>query len=229
MIPKNLFPMRINRYLALEGVAARRHADDLIKAGRVFINGKKAVLGDKINEKDQVTVEKSGEKFTYFLYNKPKGTTTEEATQKVDGARNLFPVGRLDKESEGLILLTDDGRVVTRLLEPEKHEEKEYLVTLREKPRPGLIAIFKKGMLVDKFQLLPAKAEFVDDYTVRVTLVEGKKHQLRRMFDALHYTTEKLIRVRIGTLKLGTLKSGASRRLQGTELDNFLSSISLSR
>ena len=222
------FPVRINRYLALNGTATRKEADELIKKGLVFVNGKRAVIGYAVKEGDKVEVKKPLEEKKYFAFYKPRGLSTDElviSSKKI----GLFPVGRLDKESEGLIILTNDGRITDRLLNPEHNHEKEYVVEVREKTRPGIIAIFEKGMLLDGIRLKKAKTDIKDEHTIRIVLSEGKKHQLRRMLSALRYTVSSLKRVRIEGIRLGNLKPGQTKKIEGGEKTAFLSSLNLPR
>ena len=128
------YPVRINKYLAQKKVCARREADELIIQGKVKINGKKAVLGAKVNENDKVTVEKINKKLVYIAFNKPKGMIThnpengEKSIKDIlDFNKEIFPLGRLDKDSSGLIILTNDGRVTDKLLNPKYNHDKEYI------------------------------------------------------------------------------------------------------
>ena len=174
--------------------------------------------------KTQGEVKNKTKKKTCLVYNKPRGL----ATQAPDSApsvisewqkKGLFPVGRLDKESEGLLLLTDDGRITTAILGADSKLEKEYTVKVREKLRPGIIAIFAKGMDTETFgKLMPAKAKILSDHTISISIKEGKRHQIRIMLSELNYTVTSLKRVRIGKISLGSLKSGATRPLNDSEI-----------
>jgi len=238
MTEEIIFPIRINRYLALRGLVTRRAADDLIARGLVLINGQRAELGDRVASaetrvevlKDKKTASK---KFTYVAYCKPRGVIThspqgeESSIGDISGFAGLFPLGRLDKASEGLILLTDDGRVTERLLHPRYAHEKEYLVTVREKILPSVKMIFEAGIENDDERLTAKRVQILGPHTLSIVLTEGKKHQIRRMLDAVHLTVEKLVRTRIMGVHLGALKSGQSRLLKGSARASFLKSIGL--
>lgn len=232
------FPLRINRYLALKGIATRRGVDELIMAGSVFINGEKAKLGDRVlSASDRVEVIKNKKQvkksYSYVAYYKPRGVIThspqtdEKSIQDVSGFAGLFPLGRLDKASEGLIILTDDGRVTERLLHPRFAHEKEYVVTVREKIHSQAKAILEQGVESEGETLVAKKVEASGPHTLKIVLTEGKKHQIRRMLDTLHLTVEKLVRIRVMGVHLGALKAGQSRTLKGTARASFLKSLDL--
>jgi len=207
------FPIRINKYLREQRYAARREADRLIEQGLVTVNGQKATVGMMIKEGDRVVVEDRQKRaYRYLAYYKPRGLATQgppgSATSVVTiwAKQGLFPVGRLDRESEGLLLLTNDGRVTTHVLGAESGFEKEYLVSVKEPLKSGLPAIFKKGMVTEALgQLLPAEAKIISDHTVTIILHEGKRHQIRVMLSDLGYTVTQLKRVRVGHIRLGNL------------------------
>lgn len=231
------FPMRINRYLALRGFATRRAADDLVKAGRVLLNGKPARLGDQVTATDRVELLNGGEgterKYEYIVYYKPRGVIThspqkgERSIADTRGDSTLFPMGRLDKESEGLIILTNDGRVTERLLHPRFAHEKEYIVTVREKTNLPVKRILEAGVMSEGEKLTAKKVRFVDPQTLSIILTEGKKHEIRRMLASVNLTVEKLVRVRVMSVSLGGLTPGASRRLIGRARIAFLTDLGL--
>jgi len=229
------YPVRINRYLALTGVSTRRAADDLIRAGKVRINGRMAVLTDRVNEGDDVTVSGPRKRnYRYFAFHKPRGVLTNperghaaKAISDVAGIPGVFPVGRLDRMSEGLIILTDDGRVTERLLSPRYDHEKEYVVTIRERIRPDMIHDLEKGPVLEDGPTKPCTVRKISDTTLSITLTEGRKHQVRRMLDAVGGTVTSLRRVRIMGIPLGALSVGRHRKLAGDELTRFLSGIGL--
>lgn len=229
------YPVRINRYLALTGVSTRRGAEDLIRSGKVSINGRTAVLPDRVNEGDTVNVSGVEKRnYRYFAYHKPRGIIThspqnrgEKSIADVAGIPGVFPVGRLDKMSEGLIILTDDGRVTDRLLSPRHEHEKEYIVTIREQIRPDMIHVLEKGPVLEDGPTKPCTVKKLSDTTLSITLTEGRKHQVRRMLSAVSGTVTALKRVRIMDIRLGTLPSGKHRKLAGEELNHFLSGIGL--
>jgi 23S rRNA pseudouridine2604 synthase len=229
------YPMRINKYLALEKHSTRRGADELIKKGQVFINGEPAKLGDKVEETDHVEVRYRGKPkpYVYIAYNKPKGVVTHSAQNgereiKYEVAlKDVFPIGRLDKESHGLIILTNDGRVTDRLLGPRYEHEKEYLVKTKEKLRTSFKANMEKGVKIEREQTAPCKVKVLNDKTFKVILTEGKKHQIRRMCVALFQEVEDLKRTRIMNIELGNLPEGSYREIEGDELQTFLESLDL--
>lgn len=214
------YPIRINKYIRDKGLASRREAEKLVEDGLVLINGKRAENGALVNEKDKVVVKDAKKQYQYLAYYKPAGLATQDFAGRqsvIDEWRDrgLYPVGRLDKESEGLLILTNDGRFAREILSEDSKYEKEYIVTVKEPLRAGIVPIFKSGMQTEGLgKLLPAKAEIVNRTMLRVILNEGKKHQIRVMLNDLHYTIVSLKRVRIGNIKIGTLKSGQTRPLE---------------
>jgi 23S rRNA pseudouridine2604 synthase len=232
---KETFPMRINKYLALHKHSTRRGADELIKDRKVFINGRLAVLGDKINKDDKVEVRFRGKQvpYIYIAYNKPVGVITHSAGEgETDikhevAIKDVFPIGRLDKDSHGLIILTNDGRITERLLGPKYFHEKEYLVKVKEKLRGNFKEKMEAGVKIDNEKTAKCKVAIINDRTFKVILTEGKKHQIRRMCVALFQEVEDLKRIRIMNIKLDKLASGAHRKIEGEELQKFLHSLDL--
>ena len=227
--------MRINKYLAHRGISTRNKADELIKQGLVKINGKKASLGDKVLENDKVSVEnKIYNNFVYFAYNKPKGVVTtnpqereKEILDNVKTKEKIFPVGRLDKNSYGLIILTNDGRITDRLLNPDKNHEKEYVVEVDRKYSPAFLENLKKGVNIGDYKTKPAIVKKINDKKFSITLTEGKNRQIRRMTEKLGYTVKDLCRVRIQNIKLGNLKQNQYQELNEEEKNTFLKSLGL--
>ncbi|HEY4511001.1 MAG TPA: pseudouridine synthase [Candidatus Paceibacterota bacterium] len=221
-------PIRINKYLRDKAVGSRRETDDLIAQGKVFVNGVKAAPGMLIKEGDKVSLKKGAQKeYVYRAYFKPKGLPTQGEKGGASVVtewkeHGLYPIGRLDKESEGLLILTNDGRATEKILGG--HFEKEYLVETRENLRAGISAIFAKGMETRALgRLRPAQAEITGKKTMLVTLHEGKHHQIRVMFAELGLTITALKRIRIGSVRLSHLKQGASRLLTEKERSSFFS------
>lgn len=223
------YPIRINAYLRDKGFASRREADELIAAGKVSVNGVRAKEGMRIGEGDAVVVRANAraKQYTYLAYYKPVGL----ATQAVKGQesvvvewqkKGLFPVGRLDKESEGLLILTNDRRITSHIVGEDAKVEKEYMVSVRESLRQGIPAIMKKGMDTRALgRLLPAHARLEGKHAIYITLREGKRHQIRVMLAELGYTVETLKRVRIGRVALGGLRPGQTRELNKKESEKF--------
>lgn len=236
------FPMRLNRYLAQRGIATRRDADELIGRGRVLVNGKKAVLGMKVTETDRIEVaerNRSAKKqLAYIAFNKPRGIITHSPQREEKDVLSLlppelrslglFPVGRLDKDSHGLILLTNDGRVTDRLLNPSAEHEKEYAVRTKLPLRASFKQHMEAGVDIEGYRTKPAQVRVTGEKTFTITITEGKKHQIRRMVVAMHNEVTDLRRTRIMNIRVGTLKAGEARRIEGKELATFLESIGLS-
>ena len=220
------FPMRINQYLAWQKHSTRRGGDELVQKKQVTINGRFAELGDKVNEKDVVEVLKSKKlkSYLYFAYNKPVGETTDTP---IFLNKEIFPLGRLDKDSHGLMLLTNDGRVTDRLLNPEYAHEKEYVVIVKEKLRLNFKQKMETGVDIEGYTTKRCRVEILNNFTFKITLTEGKKHQIRRMCVALHNEVKDLKRTTILNIELGNLLSGSHRAIGGEELSIFLKSLGL--
>lgn len=231
--------IRINKWLADHQYASRREADGLIEKGFIFINGKKAVLGSKVNEGDVVEVRgaTAAEK-VYYAYYKPEGLVTVNAQEGekeiLDTAQfpeKVYPVGRLDKESEGLIIFTNDGRVTTALLDPKEKEEKEYAVTVNKPITHQFLVRMQNGIdigVVGKtrhYKTKKAKVRRTSPKKFDIVLTEGKNRQIRRMCGALGYEVLKLKRFRIGEISLGNLKKGHFRKLRERELSSILNTL----
>lgn len=225
--------MRLNKYLAHQGTASRREADTLIEKGVVLINGKKAVLGQQVERADIVTLKGDTKEKKYLAYYKGRGIITHSpSTGEVDiatrlkddyGITDVNPVGRLDKDSEGLLILTNDGRITGPLLDPEASHEKEYEVTV-DKPVNGyFLKQLEHGVNIEGYLTKPSKAT-KHPHKLKFTLIltEGKKHQIRRMCAALGYQVQDLKRIRIANITLNELKPNQYRILKGEELETFL-------
>ncbi len=225
--------MRINKYIAQTGAASRRGADQLIAQGRVRINGRTAKLGDEVQPEDEVTLDgmslQQDVEYVYLAYHKPYGVMVTEdpsANNTIVDALQLeqrvFPIGRLDVKTSGLLLLTNDGSIVNKILKAENQIPKEYLVTV-DKPitREALDAL-EEGVDIGDWVTLPAVAEKVNKNTLSLTIVEGKNRQIRRMCEALGYTVTALQRVRIGRLRLDDIASGDYRYLSRKEIKTFI-------
>lgn len=228
------FPMRINKYLAHQKYCTRREADTLIAQGKVSINGRAAKLGDKVEEGDKVEVHFRRKRSRYIAYYKPRGILTHGAQREDEEEiadsfpiEGVFPIGRLDKDSFGLIILTDDGRLTDLLLNPEHDHEKEYVVVTKD-PLPGF---FKKrmeeGVDIGGYTTKPCRVTILGDRKFSIVLTEGKKHQIRRMCGAFGMSATELKRVRVMNIKLGNLNPGSFRTIKGAELDAFLASLGI--
>ena len=241
--PKDGYPMRINKYLAHEGIATRRAADELVAKKKVLLNGRVAVLGDKVQEGDRVELVGSTapKEFVYYAYNKPVGVIThspqlgeKDIKQSVALSRarssemsDVFPIGRLDKDSSGLIILTNDGRVTDRLLNPDYDHDKEYRVRTLDPLRESFKKAMEGGVNIEGYLTAPCKVRKTGPKSFNITLTEGKKHQIRRMVAALHNQVVELERVRILNIRLEDLKPNATRPIAGAELATFLAEIGM--
>ena len=229
------YPIRINRYLALRNYATRTGADDLIKKGYVTINGKKAVLGDKVEESDKVEVSKKATRnnLVYYAYNKAMGISTNPEPGVKDILKvtkfpvKVFPVGRLDKDSHGLILMTNDGRVTDRLLSPKYVHEKEYVVKVEPAFSDKFIELMASGVKFDGFISKKCKVIRKNKDTFNIILTEGKKRQIRRMCEALHHKVIDLRRIRIMNIEIGKIPFGEFEEIKGKQLDELLKLLAL--
>lgn len=233
------FPLRLNKYLASKKIASRREADALIQNKQVKINGKIAVLGQIVNVSDKVDILGKTKRNVYLAYYKGRGIITHSpAPEEVDIAtrlekdyklRDISPVGRLDKDSEGLIILTNDGRITKPMLAPEIGHEKEYEVTV-DKPLTGMfLKLMGLGVNIEGYKTKPTvvKSNPSNNKVFNITLREGKKHQIRRMCAALGYQVQSLKRIRIMNIELGGLKPNQYRKISNTELKIFLEKLDL--
>jgi len=215
-----LYPMRINKYIAFKKISTRRGADLLVKDKKVFINKKLAVLGSQVNETDIVEVKGAKPtEYKYFAYNKPVGTETSSPR------KDLFPLGRLDKASHGLMILTNDGRITDQLLNPKYFHEKEYVVRTLNKLRSNFKQKMEAGVNIEGYITKPCKIKILSANTFKVILTEGKKHQIRRMCSNLFQEVADLKRERIMNIKLGNLKPNTSKEIKGEELITFLDQV----
>jgi 23S rRNA pseudouridine2604 synthase len=233
------YPVRINKYLAEQKIASRREADALIANKQVLINGVPATLGQQVTAKDTVTVSGKTKDYVYLAYYKGRGIITHSpGSEETDivmrlkqdyNLRNITPVGRLDKDSEGLIILTNDGRITGPLLDPESGHEKTYEVTV-DKPVTGMfLKLMSLGVNIEGYRTKPATvtAEKESQKRFQIILTEGKKHQIRRMCAALGYQVKSLKRLRIMNIELGTLKPNQYRKITGAELKRLLTDLGL--
>jgi 23S rRNA pseudouridine2604 synthase len=227
--------IRINKYLAEKGVCSRREADSFIKNGKVLINGKKARLGDKVSKDDKVEVIRASKDNVYLAFNKPRGIATHSSSKDEKDIQDIFryrakvyPVGRLDKESEGLIILTNDGRITGRLLDPEFFHEKEYVVLVDQEITPSFLHHMGEGVeLPDGYITRECQVWKSNPKEFTIVLTEGKNRQIRKMCDKLGKRILRLRRTRIMNIQLGDLKVGTSREISGQEKEEFLKNLGL--
>lgn len=217
--------VRVNKYLADSGIFSRREADKIISEKKIHINNKIAILGDKVKNGDSIFINQKLEKFKYFLYNKPRG---EETTFKIIDKIRYEPIGRLDKESEGLLIYSNDYSIVEQLLNPKNGFEREYYVTVRENTSPRVKEILERGIVTKEGKYSPAKKVTLDEDNkklITITLTEGKKHEIRRMLNALNLTIISLKRVRFLFLKLNKIKPGQMKELSESDTKKLLETI----
>ncbi|NOR89051.1 MAG: pseudouridine synthase [Anaerolineales bacterium] len=226
--------IRLQKVIAQAGVASRRKSDELIRDGRVTVNGIKATLGMRVTP-GKVEIRVDGEiiqlqsGFLYILLNKPRGVLSSLRSQggratvsdliQID--RRIFPVGRLDLESEGLILMTDDGELTNRLTHPRYRHEKEYRVLLNRKPDQAQVKSWRRGVVLeDGFRTRPAEVwvENTKEPWVHVILTEGHKRQIRETAKSLGLRVKRLVRIRFADLEIGNLKPGEWRELKREEV-----------
>ncbi len=239
--------VRLQKFLAESGVASRRKSEELISEGKVKVNGKVASIGDKINpKKDTVTV--SGKKivkrkeFTYILLHKPRGfitTMSDEMDRKCvaelikDVPVRVYPVGRLDRESEGMLLFTNDGEFANAMTHPTKHVPKTYRVTVRPGITEDQITQLTTGIIIDDRKTAPAQVRVVSKEEGRVVLeiilYEGRNRQIRKMCEAVGLEVARLKRTAIGSIKLGMLKQGAWRELSEDEVRKLMIAADMDR
>ena len=232
--------IRLQKYFTDCGVLSRRAAEEEIKAGKVKVNGFRAELGDKIDPQIDV-VEYKGkrilprkeEKFVYILLNKPAGIVTSAKDEKgrlcvtdlVKCGTRVYPVGRLDLNSQGLILMTNDGELTNKLTHPRHEIPKIYEVDVVGKVTTEQLNILNSSMTVDGYVLLPVKTEFLSKNekftTLRMTLFEGRNRQIRKMCEQVGLKVAKLTRVAIGSISLGDLASGKWRYLTNEEIKSL--------
>jgi 23S rRNA pseudouridine2604 synthase len=239
-VSKEVSMQRLNNYISASGLCSRRDADQWIIDGRVTVNGVLAVVGMKVSDDDVVLVDgvaiKSKEKHVTLLYYKPVGITcTSEADVKgniieaINYPIRVFPIGRLDKDSEGLILLTSDGSIVNKILRAENAHEKEYIVHLSSSIKPDFKKKMESGVQIynpvrsEMTSTLPCRVKIVNDTTFIIILNQGLNRQIRRMCSALGYHVVRLKRMRIMNFQLGNLKKGEWRQLSDQEVDQLMS------
>ncbi|MGO4734793.1 pseudouridine synthase [Paenibacillus sp. 2KB_22] len=220
--------MRINKFISETGYCSRREADKLVDRGLVTINGVKAELGSQAEEGDDVRINgkpiNEKRKHVYIALNKPIGitSTTEQHIQGnivdfVGHDERIFPIGRLDKDSEGLILMTNDGDIVNRILRAEGRHEKEYIVTVDRTVTPSFLRGMSTGVKILGEMTLPCTVTRMTDRVFRIILTEGKNRQIRRMCSAFGYEVRKLKRIRIMNIHLGEMATGSWRELTSAE------------
>ena len=220
---------RINKYLSEVGFCSRRKADDYISDGRVYINGKPALLGSKVNIEDEISVDGEiiqykDKKKVYIAFNKPVGIectgnhkVKDNIIDYINHKERLFTIGRIDKQSEGLILLTNDGDIVNNVLRSENRKEKEYIVTVNKKITTEFIDKMRKGVRIMGRITRKCFVKKIHENRFKIILTQGMNRQIRRMCEVLGYRVTKLKRVRIMDIHLDT-KVGEYRNLNNDEI-----------
>ncbi|MCB6611403.1 pseudouridine synthase [[Clostridium] symbiosum] len=225
--------IRLNKYLSESGVCSRREADRLIEAGKVTVDGKTAVTGMKVLPSQAVTVDGKTvggkDRPVLLAVNKPRGIVC--TTSDKDRAENIveflkypvriYPIGRLDKDSEGLLLMTNQGELVNRILRSRYGHEKEYLVTVDKPVTKDFIEKMSRGVEILDTCTKPCEAEKTGECSFRIILTQGLNRQIRRMCEALGFHVKTLKRIRIMNMKLGNLRTGESREITGDEWDEL--------
>jgi 23S rRNA pseudouridine2604 synthase len=230
-------PTRLNKFLVEAGVCSRREADRLIAAQKITVNGRPAVMGEKVEGTEDIVV--NGKKVTvsdkpkiYLAYNKPVGiicTSDPKAKDNIVDAigfpERIFHIGRLDVASSGLILLTNDGEIVNKILRASGKHEKEYIVTVDKRITPDFINKMRKGVQLEDGKTLPSRVEQIGFETFSIILVEGRNRQIRRMCDALGFSVKSLERIRIMNIHLGELNVGEWRHLTDAEEKELIATL----
>ena len=228
--------MRINKYLSSRGVCSRREADRLILEGHVKINGKKAELGSNVGDEDVVEVKgkpiDSGREDVYIAYHKPRGVEVTMA-KGVDNnlqkalrmKEHMFPIGRLDKAASGLLLVTNDGDIVNKILKPAGGHEKEYIVNVMRPVTKSFIEKMSSGVKIEKRKTRPAIVTRQNRNAFRIILTEGRNRQIRKMVETCGNMTTGIKRVRVMNIKLGRLRPGESRPLSKKEVRELKASL----
>ena len=238
VMPNNL--VRLQKFMADNGIASRRKCEEMIEQGHVKVNGETAHIGDKVNpKKDKVSVR--GRKISvqdnmrYIVLHKPRGyitTMQDEQGRKCvaelvrDVGVRIYPVGRLDRESEGMLLMTNDGAFSNAMTHPTRHVPKTYRVTIRPTITDEQIAVFQDGIEIDGRMTAPASIRVIDKsegrVVVEVILYEGRNRQIRRMFEELGIEVARLKRTAVGSIKLGMLPQGKWRELNEEEVRKLM-------
>lgn len=232
--------IRINKYLSEAGVCSRREADRYVTEGKVKIDGVVAQMGSKVSANSHVTFcdkpVKREEKLVLIAFNKPEGIVCTTDQNEPDNIINyinygmrIYPIGRLDKDSEGLILLTNDGNIVNKILRAENKHEKEYIVTVNKEITADFLKNMATGVPILDTVTNPCKVKQIDKYTFNIILTQGLNRQIRRMCEQLSYRVVNLRRIRIMNIQMGRLKIGDYRNVTEKEIEELNKSFQLNK
>lgn len=225
--------IRLNKYLSDAGVCSRREADRLIEAGKVTVDGQTAIMGQKVGGTERIEINhkpiKVEEEKVLLAFNKPKGIVCTTSKKDKDNivdylsyGKRIYPIGRLDKDSHGLILLTNKGELVDKILRGSNFHEKEYVVTVNKKLTPEFLRAMGSGVPILDTVTRPCEIEQIGPKTFRIILTQGLNRQIRRMCEYFEYRVVDLQRVRVMNIRLGRLKVGTYRRIAGAELEELM-------
>lgn len=225
--------IRLNKYLSDAGVCSRREADRLIEAGKVTVDGQTAIMGQKVGGTERIEINhkpiKVEEEKVLLAFNKPKGIVCTTSKKDKDNivdylsyGKRIYPIGRLDKDSHGLILLTNKGELVDKILRGSNFHEKEYVVTVNKKLTPEFLRAMGSGVPILETVTRPCEIEQIGPKTFRIILTQGLNRQIRRMCEYFEYRVVDLQRVRVMNIRLGRLKVGTYRRIAGAELEELM-------
>lgn len=225
--------IRLNKYLSDSSICSRRQADSLIESGRVLVNGERALMGMKVSGQEKIEVDhkliQKKEERILIAFHKPAGVVC--TTSKIDRdniidyinyGKRIYPIGRLDKASEGLILLTNQGELSDKILRGSNFHEKEYIVTLNRNITSDFLYQMSKGVPILDTVTRPCAIEQIDQRTFRIILTQGLNRQIRRMCEYFQYRVVKLVRVRVMNICLGRLKAGTYRNVTEAEYRELL-------
>ncbi len=230
---ENQESISLNKYISESGICSRREADKLIKAGKVTLNGVVAISGNRVTDGDEVLLDDKplypNDEKVYIAFNKPKGIvcTTEENVEDniirfINYPTRLFPIGRLDKDSEGLILLTNDGDIVNKMIDPANKNETEYLVTINKFISYDFIQQMNAGVTVHNDVTPDCFVEKLDGKIFKIIIPEGHNRHIRSMCQQFEYKVSRLKRIRIMNVRIGPLQTGKWRPLKQAEIDLIL-------
>ncbi len=225
--------IRINKYLSDAGVCSRREADRLVEQGKILVNGAPAVMGQKIKITDEILVNgqrvSREEERILIAFNKPVGIECTSDLKNPDNIiryigypKRIYPIGRLDKNSQGLILLTNDGSLVNRISKAANYHEKEYVVTVDKPITKDFLREMSRGVYILDQRTRPCQVEQISRHTFKIILTQGLNRQIRRMCEALGYKVQKLKRIRIMNIELGNLQKGTYRDVTDREYEELM-------